>query len=90
MNAFDLSEKYAGVYFVNAVLLALAFFVSRIATIPYFWIQAYGRYDDLLSCDWKIAGFKIRLAVKRNWSGAELERRFLEATAFPSASLHSN
>lgn len=54
MNAFDLKEKYSTLYSANRVFTMLAFFTSRIATIPYFWIHSYRRYDDLMKCDWKI------------------------------------
>lgn len=59
MNAFNLKEKYAGVYSANRVLTMFAFFFSRIATIPYFWMLTYRRYDDLINCDWKIIGMLI-------------------------------
>lgn len=59
MNAFNLKETYAGIYSANRVCTMLAFFVSRIATIPYFWMLTYRRYDDLMNCDWKIIGMLI-------------------------------
>ena len=59
MNAFNLKEKYAGVYSANRVFTMFAFFFSRIATIPYFWMLTYRRYDDLINCDWKIIGMLI-------------------------------